>query len=129
MDDVTRVHAITYGDFFRDFLEANQLCVFSSEITEDWQSRKEWVTNGKPNLEFLSNRFGHATAPVANCSQAEYNSQVKRDMSVTEFCDYWKSSFQDEKIKTDVLCLKDWHFWHFLVIKHMKHLFISSQTG
>ena len=32
--------------------------------------------------------------PVANCSQAEYNSQVKRDMSVTEFCEYWKSSFQ-----------------------------------
>ena len=58
MDDVTRVHAITYGNFFRDFLEANQLCVFSSEITEDWQSRKEWVTNGKPNLEFLSNQFG-----------------------------------------------------------------------
>lgn len=58
MDDVTRVHTITYGDFFRDFLLANQLCVFSSEITEDWRSRKEWVTNGKPNLEFLSNRFG-----------------------------------------------------------------------
>lgn len=58
MDDVTRVHTITYGDFFKDFLLANQLCVFSSEITEDWRSRKEWVTNGKPNLEFLSNRFG-----------------------------------------------------------------------
>lgn len=58
MDDVTRVHTITYGDFFRDFLLENQLCVFSSEITEDWRSRKEWVTNGKPNLEFLSNRFG-----------------------------------------------------------------------
>ncbi|XP_067018397.1 2-oxoglutarate and iron-dependent oxygenase JMJD4-like isoform X3 [Acropora muricata] len=110
MDDVTRMHTITYGDFFRDFLLANQLCVFSSEITEDWRSRKEWVTNGKPNLEFLSNRFGHAIAPVANCSQAEYNSQVKQDMSVTEFCDYWKSSFQDEKNKTEVLYLKDWHF-------------------
>lgn len=110
MDDVTRVHTITYGDFFKDFLLANQLCVFSSEITEDWRSRKEWVTNGKPNLEFLSNRFGHAIAPVANCSQAEYNSQVKQNMSVTEFCDYWKSSFQDEKNKTEVLYLKDWHF-------------------
>ncbi|XP_074629189.1 2-oxoglutarate and iron-dependent oxygenase JMJD4-like isoform X2 [Acropora palmata] len=110
MDDVTRVHTITYGDFFRDFLLENQLCVFSSEITEDWRSRKEWVTNGKPNLEFLSNRFGYAIAPVANCSQAEYNSQVKQDMSVTEFCDYWKSSFQDEKNKTEVLYLKDWHF-------------------
>ena len=28
-------------------------------------------------------------APVANCCQAEYGSQVKQDMTLTEFCDYW----------------------------------------
>ena len=33
--------------------------------------------------------LGHAVAPVANCCQAEYSSQVKQDMTVKEFCDYW----------------------------------------
>ena len=28
-------------------------------------------------------------APVANCCQAEYSSQIKQDMTVKEFCDYW----------------------------------------
>ena len=33
--------------------------------------------------------LGHAVTPVANCCQAEYSSQVKQDMTVKEFCDYW----------------------------------------
>ena len=33
--------------------------------------------------------LGHAVAPVANCCQAKYSSQVKQDMTVKEFCDYW----------------------------------------
>lgn len=33
--------------------------------------------------------LGHVVAPVANCCQAEYSSQVKQDMTVKEFCDYW----------------------------------------
>ena len=33
--------------------------------------------------------LGHAVAPVANCCQAEYGSQVKQDMTLKEFCDYW----------------------------------------
>lgn len=110
MDDVERVGAITYEDFFRDYLEANQLCVFSTEVTEHWRSRKEWVMNGRPYLEILSNQFGHSIAPVANCGQAKYNSQVKQDMSVAEFCDYWMDSCQSETNKTETLYLKDWHF-------------------
>ena len=34
---------------------------------------------------------GHAVAPVANCCQAECSSQVKQDMTVKEFCDYWNN--------------------------------------
>ena len=33
--------------------------------------------------------LGHAVAPVANCCQAEYSSQVKQDMTIKKFCDYW----------------------------------------
>lgn len=59
MDDLERVGAIKYEEFFRDFLEANQLCIFSSELTQHWRSRQEWVEDGKPNLDFLSNEFGN----------------------------------------------------------------------
>lgn len=129
MDDVERVGAITYEDFFRDYLEANQLCVFSTEVTQHWRSRKEWVMNGRPHLEILSNQFGHSIAPVANCGQAKYNSQVKQDMSVAEFCDYWMDSCQSETNKTETLYLKDWHFWHFLITRRMKRQFILNLTG
>lgn len=59
MDDLERLGAIEYEKFFRDFLKANQLCIFSSELTQHWRSRKEWVEDGKPNLDFLSNEFGN----------------------------------------------------------------------
>ena len=58
-DDLERVGVIKYEEFFRDFLEANKLCVFSSEVTQHWRSRKEWVKDGRPNFEFLSNHFGN----------------------------------------------------------------------
>ncbi|KAL9958455.1 hypothetical protein ACROYT_G035470 [Oculina patagonica] len=109
MDDLERVGAIKYEEFFRDFLEPNQLCIFSSELTQHWRSRKEWVKDGKPNLDFLSNEYGHAIAPVANCCQTKYGSQVKKDMSVKEFCDYWKNRCQGVK-DMQILYLKDWHF-------------------
>lgn len=110
MDDIERIGSLKYEEFFRNYLEANQLCIFSSELTKHWRSRNEWVSNGRPNLEFLSKTFGHAVAPVANCCQAEYGSQVKQDMTLKEFCDYWnKKSGGDEKC-TETLYLKDWHF-------------------
>lgn len=59
MDDLKRVGAIKYEEFFRDFMETNQLCIFSSELTKDWRSRKEWVKDGKPNFDFLSKEFGN----------------------------------------------------------------------
>lgn len=37
---------------------------------------------------------GHAMAPVANCCKTKYSSQVKDDMSVKEFCDYWRNRSQ-----------------------------------
>lgn len=59
MDDLKRVGAIKYEEFFRDFMETNQFCIFSSELTKDWRSRKEWVKDGKPNFDFLSKEFGN----------------------------------------------------------------------
>jgi len=58
MDDLERVGTVKYEEFFRDFLEPNQLCIFSSELTKDWRSRKDWVTDGRPNFDLLSKEFG-----------------------------------------------------------------------
>lgn len=60
MDDIERIGSIKYEEFFRSYLEANQLCIFSSELTKHWRSRNEWVSNGRPNLEFLSKTFGES---------------------------------------------------------------------
>ena len=59
MDDLKRVGAINYKEFFEVFLETNQLCIFSSQLTQHWRSRKEWVKDGKPDLDFLSKEFGN----------------------------------------------------------------------
>ena len=34
---------------------------------------------------------GDGVAPIANCHQTKYSSQVKQDMYVKEFCDYWRT--------------------------------------
>ena len=59
MDDLKRIGAVTYREFSEYFLEANQLCIFSSELTQHWRSRKEWVKDGKPDLDYLSKEFGN----------------------------------------------------------------------
>ena len=59
MDDLKRVGAITYKEFFYFFLKTNQPCIFSSELTQHWRSRKEWVKDGKPDLDYVSKEFGN----------------------------------------------------------------------
>jgi len=59
MDDLKRIGAVTYKEFFEFFLETNQLCIFSTELTQHWRSRKEWVKDGKPDLDYLSKEFGN----------------------------------------------------------------------
>ena len=52
------VSNITLGHFQDLYLGQNRLCIFSPIFTDDWRSRHEWVMNGKPNLEYLSEKFG-----------------------------------------------------------------------
>lgn len=55
---VDKIEDIGYDEFFIRFMLPNRLCVFTKEVTKSWKSRYEWVENGKPNLRFLSERFG-----------------------------------------------------------------------
>lgn len=60
MDELKRLSDLKYEEFFRDYMEANQLCIFSSELTKHWRSRKEWVINGRPNFGFFMKEFGNS---------------------------------------------------------------------
>ena len=56
---VDRIESYITLDQFQDlYLDQSRFCIFSQIFTDDWRSRHEWVTNGKPNLEFLSEQFG-----------------------------------------------------------------------
>ncbi|KAF2979601.1 hypothetical protein EK904_003878 [Melospiza melodia maxima] len=58
VDFIDKVDSFTYSDFFRDYLIPNHPCIFSAKFTEDWGSRKNWVTwDGKPNFEHLLQKF------------------------------------------------------------------------
>ena len=51
---------ISYEEFFLKYLIPNKPCLFGPWATADWRSVKEWVTSeGKPDLEFLSEKFGN----------------------------------------------------------------------
>lgn len=73
--------------------------------------------------------FGHAVAPVANCCQEKYGSQVKEEMPVKEFCDYWKNRSEGGDDSSQILYLKDWHFWLFHHTRPMKHQSILNLIG
>ncbi len=54
------IESISYEEFCTEFLEANQPCMFTSELTSHWKCRKDWVTNqNTPNWDFLQTNFGN----------------------------------------------------------------------
>jgi hypothetical protein len=49
----------SYEYFYNEFLVKNIICLFDKELTQNWKSRREWLTsNGRPNLDFLDKTFG-----------------------------------------------------------------------
>ncbi|MBZ3882538.1 JmjC domain-containing protein 4 [Sciurus carolinensis] len=103
--------AFSYADFFRGFLLPNLPCVFSSAFTEDWGSRRRWVTpEGKPDFEYLLQKYGDVIVPVANCGVQEYNSNPKEHMPLREYISYWREYIQGGcSSPRGCLYLKDWH--------------------
>ncbi|EFN85605.1 JmjC domain-containing protein 4 [Harpegnathos saltator] len=101
---------VTYNDFFSEYLIRNRPCIISSQATENWPCRREWVLEDAPNFEMLRTSFGHSVVPVADCNRKFYNSQFKDDMSVGSYLDYWINYRRNNYSKTmPLLYLKDWH--------------------
>ncbi|XP_048212443.1 2-oxoglutarate and iron-dependent oxygenase JMJD4 isoform X3 [Perognathus longimembris pacificus] len=103
--------SFSYADFVKGFLLPNLPCVFSSAFTEGWGSRRRWVTpEGKPDFEYLLDKYGDVIVPVANCGVQEYNSNPKECMSFREYISYWKEYIQQGySSPRGCLYLKDWH--------------------
>nr|XP_031359996.1 2-oxoglutarate and iron-dependent oxygenase JMJD4 [Lonchura striata domestica] len=111
VDFIDKADSFTYSDFFRDYLIPNHPCIFSAKFTEDWGSRKNWVTwDGKPNFEHLLQKFGEAVVPVANCDVKEYNSNPKEQLPFKEYVEYWREYIRNGyRSSRGCLYLKDWH--------------------
>ncbi|KFV86101.1 JmjC domain-containing protein 4 [Struthio camelus australis] len=111
VDFIEKVESFTYSDFFRDYLIPNRPCIFSAKFTEGWGSRRNWVTwDGKPNFDYLLQKFGEAIVPVANCDVKEYNSNPKEQIHFKEYINYWKEYIKnDYRSPRGCLYLKDWH--------------------
>ncbi|KAM9101973.1 2-oxoglutarate and iron-dependent oxygenase JMJD4 [Sarcophilus harrisii] len=109
--DFIQAESFTYPDFFKGYLLPNVPCVFSSAFTQDWGSRKSWVTReGKPNFDHLLGSFGDASVPVANCNVQEYNSNPKEHIPLREYISYWKDYIHGNySSPKGCLYLKDWH--------------------
>lgn len=59
VDFIEKPDSFSYTDFFKSYLLPNVPCVFSSAFTEDWGSRKHWVTpSGKPDFDYLLQNYG-----------------------------------------------------------------------
>lgn len=51
--------SLSYDEFFREYLEKNTPCVFSSRFTEEWRARRAWVAgDGTPDVDYLVRHFG-----------------------------------------------------------------------
>ncbi|KAM7290237.1 2-oxoglutarate and iron-dependent oxygenase JMJD4 [Ixodes scapularis] len=89
----------------------NTPCIIRAEQTETWRSVGAWVDGrGAPDFGYLKSEFGSATVPVADCSTRYYDSQLKNDMKMSEYLDYWQGTSEQTSLKRGCLYLKDWHF-------------------
>lgn len=118
-------NAFSYADFVKGFLLPNLPCVFSSAFTEGWGSRRRWVTSeGKPDFEYLQQKYGDAVVPVANCGVREYNSNPKEHMSFRDYISYWKDYIQGGYSSLrGCLYLKDWHLCRDSLVNDLEDIF------
>lgn len=48
----------TYEEFFNNVMKKNLVCLFNSNLTENWICRKEWIIDDQINFSFLSKNYG-----------------------------------------------------------------------
>ncbi|XP_012262571.2 2-oxoglutarate and iron-dependent oxygenase JMJD4 isoform X1 [Athalia rosae] len=101
--------SLSYNEYFFRYLLGNTPCIIQN-ATDSWPSRQKWHTNNTLNFEYLKKIFGTTIVPVADCTKRSYNSQMKHNMSMNDYIDYWVA-YRNSGHATNMplLYLKDWH--------------------
>uniref|UniRef100_A0A8D8VMP2 Jumonji domain-containing protein 4 n=1 Tax=Cacopsylla melanoneura TaxID=428564 RepID=A0A8D8VMP2_9HEMI len=102
-----------YPYCFNTFLSENKPFILKS-CTKEWACSSEWVLNGHPNFEYISETYGAAKAPVIDCNALDSgitSNTCNKEMTLGEFTNYWQN-YNSLNYPCDDPCyyLKDWHF-------------------
>ncbi|GAV08163.1 hypothetical protein RvY_17895 [Ramazzottius varieornatus] len=100
----------SYADFYEGYLQRNEPCVFTKELTEDWPCGKEWtLPTGECDLDKLSSLYGECDVPVTDCdSQGGYGEAQTSTEKLRDFLNYMRKPASE---RTSCRYLKDWHFY------------------
>ncbi|CAH0557537.1 unnamed protein product [Brassicogethes aeneus] len=94
-----------YNYFFQNFMNINKPCIIRN-ITDGWESSKNWVKDGKPDFEYLTNKYGDCSVTVYKCNEKYFNSQKTFPSSFSDYIKYWKEFNRETQTLN---YLKDWH--------------------
>ncbi|CAH1957244.1 unnamed protein product [Acanthoscelides obtectus] len=97
--------SLTYNDFFQNFMVANVPCIIKG-IGNTWESSRDWVKDGRPNYDYLMQKYGSYHVTVYNCLERYYNTQKPTQMDFRRYLSYLRES---SKNATKLDYLKNWH--------------------
>lgn len=95
---------LSYPKFFENFMCRNLPCLIKN-VSNNWNSTKEWVKNGHINFNYMQENYGHTNIIIYNCSERYYNSQKCEKSVFSKYVDYWRNRTDNSSI----YYLKDWH--------------------
>ncbi|KAJ8943369.1 hypothetical protein NQ318_002602 [Aromia moschata] len=86
----------SYNNFFEKYMLLN------------WEASRFWINEGKPDFEYLSEKYGKNEVTIYNCSEKYYNSQKTQEYSLDEYLNWWKQH-RSGSGSISLQYLKDWH--------------------
>ncbi|XP_067934805.1 2-oxoglutarate and iron-dependent oxygenase JMJD4-like [Watersipora subatra] len=121
-NEITRVHidanqtnhsvALDYISKNIPFILTGDVCITRGgsrwPIFDLWLQDEPNEGTGYLNVDYICQKYGDETVPVARCGREEYGAHPKTEMTFREYLNYL-TSFNNSS-HTDCLYLKDYHF-------------------
>jgi hypothetical protein len=67
--------SLSFQIFYEYMLQ--NIPIIITNISNNWDCQKNWVSDDKLNTDFLRNRISNRNVPIANCTKQFYNSHEK----------------------------------------------------
>ena len=90
--------------FWKDYIQKLKPCLIGNWLTDSWSSRKDWFKEGRIDVDFLMEKYGHLQVPVTNCSTEEFKCS---SMLFREYLRYLQE--RRKNTSEEILYCKDWH--------------------